>query len=305
MTDISENHPILQAHTPNTLPGWCHLFLRPQTLSLPYVESSCKHHSQPLEFPASHWGAPQALTQLSLGSKSLSSSADQPFLSCSWSPQPFQFPSQRLGILQDLSLQWGTSSAPVSEASTGANSSVSLAVAIPTVPPSSWCSTMLTIQAPQPPTSPTFPFLSGLTILCVCAKSLQLCPVLCNLMDCSPPGFSVHGILHEYWGQEYWSGLPCLPPGDLPDPGIEPASLMSPAFADGFFTTSATWEAPTIPLPELISIAPLPPKLSCSDIQKYVLWYTAFFTFSNLLHHTFPPCSKWIAFCGWIPHPSH
>ena len=44
--------------------------------------------------------------------------------------------------------------------------------------------------------------------------------------------------------QECWSGLPCLLPGDLPDPGIEPASLMSPALAGGFFTISATWEAP-------------------------------------------------------------
>ena len=44
--------------------------------------------------------------------------------------------------------------------------------------------------------------------------------------------------------QEYWSGLPCPPPGDLPDPGIEPASLTSPALAGGFFTTSATWAAP-------------------------------------------------------------
>ena len=43
--------------------------------------------------------------------------------------------------------------------------------------------------------------------------------------------------------QEYWSGLPCPPPGDLPNPGIEPVSLMSPALAGGFFTTSATWEA--------------------------------------------------------------
>ena len=42
-------------------------------------------------------------------------------------------------------------------------------------------------------------------------------------MDCSPPGSSVHGISQ----QEYWSGLPCLPPGDLPDPGIGPTSLMS------------------------------------------------------------------------------
>ena len=40
--------------------------------------------------------------------------------------------------------------------------------------------------------------------------------------------------------QEYWSGLPCPPPGDLPDPGIEPTFLMSPALAVGFSTTSET-----------------------------------------------------------------
>ena len=40
--------------------------------------------------------------------------------------------------------------------------------------------------------------------------------------------------------QEYWRGLPCPLPGDLPDPGIEPTPLMSPALAGGFFTTSAT-----------------------------------------------------------------
>ena len=43
--------------------------------------------------------------------------------------------------------------------------------------------------------------------------------------------------------QEYWSGMPCPPPGGLPDPGIEPRSLLPPALAGGFFTTSATWEA--------------------------------------------------------------
>ena len=43
--------------------------------------------------------------------------------------------------------------------------------------------------------------------------------------------------------QEYWSGLPCPPPGDLPDPGIELAFLMFPALAGRFFTTSTTWEA--------------------------------------------------------------
>ena len=46
--------------------------------------------------------------------------------------------------------------------------------------------------------------------------------------------------------QKYWSGLPCPPPADLPNPGIEPKSLLSPALAGGFFTISATWKAPKI-----------------------------------------------------------
>ena len=41
--------------------------------------------------------------------------------------------------------------------------------------------------------------------------------------------------------QECWGGLPCLPPGQLPRPGMEPASLASPALAGVLFTTSATW----------------------------------------------------------------
>ena len=44
--------------------------------------------------------------------------------------------------------------------------------------------------------------------------------------------------------QECWSGWPCPPPGDLPDPRIKPESLMYPALAGGLFTTGATWEAP-------------------------------------------------------------
>ena len=43
--------------------------------------------------------------------------------------------------------------------------------------------------------------------------------------------------------QEYWSGLPCPPPGDLPAPGIESMPLKPFALAGGFFTTS-TWETP-------------------------------------------------------------
>ena len=47
--------------------------------------------------------------------------------------------------------------------------------------------------------------------------------------------------------QEYQSELPCPPPGDLPNPGIEPMSLLFPALAGQFFTTSASWGAPLVP----------------------------------------------------------
>ena len=98
---------------------------------------------------------------------------------------------------------------------------------------------------------------------CVCAKA---CPTLCDPMDCrwgnwgpeqqykclcsvasivsdsaivAGPGSSVHGILQA----RILEWLLCPPPGDLPDPGIEPKSLASLALAGGFFTTSATWES--------------------------------------------------------------
>ena len=129
----------------------------------------------------------------------------------------------------------------------------------------------------------------------------QSCPTLCDPMDCSLPGSSVHGILQarilewvaipfsrdSFWQcrifdcmdasicgsiaasslcakslqsclfvtlwtrqaplsmgfsrQEYWSGLPCPPPGDLPDPSMEPVSLTSPALVGRLFITSTTW----------------------------------------------------------------
>ena len=73
-----------------------------------------------------------------------------------------------------------------------------------------------------------------------CAQSFQLCLTLCHSTDCSPPGSSAHGFSR----QEYWSGLPCPPSGDLPNPGTEPVSPLSPELASGFFTTCTTWEAP-------------------------------------------------------------
>ena len=71
----------------------------------------------------------------------------------------------------------------------------------------------------------------------VCAFTCtQSCLTLCNLwptMCLCPWDFS---------RQEYWSGLPFPFPGDLPDPGIEPVSLVNLALARGIFTTSTTWE---------------------------------------------------------------
>ena len=58
-------------------------------------------------------------------------------------------------------------------------------------------------------------------------------------MDCSPPGSSLHGILQARI-LEWW---PVPLEGDPPNPGIELASLMSPALAGEFFTTSTAWEA--------------------------------------------------------------
>ena len=63
---------------------------------------------------------------------------------------------------------------------------------------------------------------------------VRLCVTLCTHQAPLSMGF---------WMQEYWSGLPCTPQGDLPDPGIEPVALTSPALAGRFFTTGATWEA--------------------------------------------------------------
>ena len=71
-------------------------------------------------------------------------------------------------------------------------------------------------------------------------KSLQSCPTLCDPMDGSPLGSSVHGILQarilEWVAMPSHRGSSQLRNGTL-------RSLMSPALVGGFFTTSATWEA--------------------------------------------------------------
>ena len=80
------------------------------------------------------------------------------------------------------------------------------------------------------------------------------CVYVCVLSSFSHVGFlaTLWTVAHqaplpvEFSRQEYWSGLPFPSPGDLPDPGIEPSSLTSPALAGGFINSRATREAQTL-----------------------------------------------------------
>ena len=77
----------------------------------------------------------------------------------------------------------------------------------------------------------------GLVVyVCVCVLSCFSCVWLLVTLQGS--------LSMEFSRQEYCSGLPCAPPGDLSKPGIKLTSLMSSALAGGFFTTGATWAAP-------------------------------------------------------------
>ena len=76
--------------------------------------------------------------------------------------------------------------------------------------------------------------------MCVCVLShfshVQLCAALWTVACQAPLSMGLSR-------QEHWSGLPCPPLEDLPDPGIKAMTLMSPILAGGFFTTSVAWEA--------------------------------------------------------------
>ena len=81
--------------------------------------------------------------------------------------------------------------------------------------------------------------------MCVCVCVCVYVPThMLNCLSRIGP-FATH-VAHQaplsmgFSRPEYRSGLPCPSPGDLPNPGIEPMSLLSPELAGGFFTTSAT-----------------------------------------------------------------
>ena len=84
------------------------------------------------------------------------------------------------------------------------------------------CPSIICWKACSSPLNKTWYFCQK-SVNCKCAICLvaQLCPTLYDPVNCSPPGSSVHGILSR---QEYWSRLPCPPPEDLPNPGIESRS---------------------------------------------------------------------------------
>jgi len=104
--------------------------------------------------------------------------------------------------------------------------------------------TGLAVEIPATNVLACYGVINGSYMVCMNAHLLQSCLTNCESMDCSLPGFSVHSILQA----RIWSGLLCPPPRALPNPGIEPMSLMSFALAGMFFTTSATSEALIIEL---------------------------------------------------------
>ena len=77
-------------------------------------------------------------------------------------------------------------------------------------------------------------------LVCMGAKLLQLCLTLCNPMDCTPPGSSVHGILQARILE--WAAMPSSR-GSSRTKDQNLLSLTSPAMTVRFFTTSTTWEA--------------------------------------------------------------
>ena len=159
-------------------------------------------------------------------------------------------------------------------------------------------------------------------IACMCARS---CPTLCDPMDCSLPGSSVHGIFQ----QEYWSGLPFPTPGDVTSPGIKPASLVFPALAGRFFTNSVTWEVyihnyiPTLYFQRFFIISnrysvPIKnphspshqPLVTCNLLSVstnlckwwhaiFILLCLAYFTYNiSKVHPCCSMCQNFIPFCG-------
>ena len=122
--------------------------------------------------------------------------------------------------------------------------------------------------------------------VCACELShfsrIQLCLTPQNVAHQAP-------LSMVFFRQEYWTGLSCLPPGSLPNPGIEPTSLTSPELAGGFFPISAAWEAILSPW---ISLSELP---ACLEFKSAANTRRVSTTEANLLRG-----SQEVYVEGWV-----
>ena len=102
--------------------------------------------------------------------------------------------------------------------------------------------------------------------------------------SCVPPFVTLWIIAHQaslsvgFSRQQCWSGLPCPPPGDLPNSRIKPMPLRFPAFAGQVFTTSATWEAwciyvtPNLPARLILPFAPMSTYPFSTSLFLFLPW---------------------------------
>ena len=124
----------------------------------------------------------------------------------------------------------------------------------------------------------------------------------CNPMDCSLPGSSVYGILQARILE--WVAISL--PGDLPNPGIKPTSLMPPALAGEFFTTSTTWVKATSflffggtqRLADLSSLARDWTRASAIEVQSPNHWTARGVGWPHLSRHHRWPGPEALAQCG-------
>ena len=131
--------------------------------------------------------------------------------------------------------------------------------------------------------------------VCVCVHM----HVLCCVQLFVTPWFVAHQapLSMKFSRQEYWSGLPFSSPGHLPDPGIEPMSLASPALAGGFFATSATWEV--LMKPGILLVV-------CIDLRTWIfhnVWLVWFLScWFNILSYWRPVTQSVISLKSSINH---
>ena len=136
-----------------------------------------------------------------------------------------------------------------------------------------------------------------MALLPVCVCSVLSCIWLSAIpwIPCQAP------LSMDFFGQEYWSGLPFPIPGDFLDPGIKPSTLASSALAVRFFTTRATWEAqrsgccfgpetkPGSTAWKAVMFTTIPP-------TKHKLLFSCYVLYNSLQPHALKP-TRWL--CPW------